>query len=192
MDVALGAMLLAIFAPVMLVAAVLIRLSSPGPILFPQCRIGLGNAPFTMLKFRTMRHHAPHRGLLRQTIPHDPRVTWVGALLRRTSVDELPQLLNVLRGDMSLVGPRPHAPGTCAGGTLFELVTPYYAARHLVRPGLTGLAQVRGLRGPTETEDKLLARLAADLEYIANWSLWLDIRILCSTVVALFNARNAC
>jgi lipopolysaccharide/colanic/teichoic acid biosynthesis glycosyltransferase len=107
-------------------------------------------------------------------------------------VDEFPQLVNVLRGEMSLVGPRPHAPGTCAGGRPFESVTPYYSARHRVRPGMTGLAQVRGLRGPTETEDKLLRRVQADLEYIANWSIWLDLHILCRTAVSVLTARNAC
>jgi polysaccharide biosynthesis protein PslA len=122
---------------------------------------------------------------------HDKRVTRVGAFLRRHSLDELPQLVNVLRGDMSLVGPRPHAPGTRAGGTAFEMVTPHYAARHCVRPGITGLAQVRGWRGATETEQMLLRRVESDLEYIDTWSLWLDIGILARTVVSLFAARNA-
>jgi lipopolysaccharide/colanic/teichoic acid biosynthesis glycosyltransferase len=107
------------------------------------------------------------------------------------SLDELPQLINVLRGDMSLVGPRPHAPGSCAGGTPFEQVTPYYPARHRVRPGITGLAQVRGLRGETDTEDKLIRRVDADLEYIANWSLWLDFAVLVRTPVSILIERNA-
>jgi lipopolysaccharide/colanic/teichoic acid biosynthesis glycosyltransferase len=107
------------------------------------------------------------------------------------SIDEWPQLLNVLLGEMSLVGPRPHAPGTCAGATPFELVTPQYSARHRVRPGMTGLAQVRGLRGETETERKLLQRIAADLEYIEHWSVWLDVKILTRTGVSLFTTRNA-
>jgi lipopolysaccharide/colanic/teichoic acid biosynthesis glycosyltransferase len=111
-------------------------------------------------------------------------VTPVGAFLRRLSLDEFPQLFNVLRGDMSLVGPRPHAPGTCAGGKPFELVTSFYPIRHRVRPGITGLAQVRGLRGQTETEEKLIRRVDADLEYIANWSLWLDFAVLARTVVS--------
>jgi len=121
----------------------------------------------------------------------DPRITRIGAWLRSRSLDELPQLVNVLCGEMSLVGPRPHAPGTCAGGRPFELVSPRYAARHGVRPGITGLAQVRGWRGETETEDKLLHRVECDLEYIATWSLWLDLVILARTVTAVLHMRNA-
>ena len=111
-----------------------------------------------MLKFRTMRHDAEGPGSCPQATRQDPRVTRIGALLRRTSFDELPQLLNVLAGSMSLVGPRPHAPGTCAAGRPFEAITHRYAARHSVKPGMTGLAQVRGWRGETDTEEKLLRR----------------------------------
>jgi exopolysaccharide biosynthesis polyprenyl glycosylphosphotransferase len=190
-DIVLGLLALAVWAVPMLAIALLIRLDSPGPILFRQRRTGYRNLPFETLKFRTMHHHPPERGRLHQTTRHDPRVTRVGAFLRRLSLDELPQLFNVLRGDMSLVGPRPHAPGSCAGGTPFELVTPYYPVRHRVRPGITGLAQVRGLRGETETEDKLIRRVEADLEYIANWSLWLDFGLLARTVVSVVTDRNA-
>lgn len=175
----------------MLAAALAIRLESPGPVLFRQRRIGFANVGFEMWKFRTMHHHAPERGRLTQVTLHDKRVTQVGAFLRQTSLDELPQLFNVLRGDMSLVGPRPHAPGTCAGGKPFELVTPHYPARHRVKPGLTGLAQIRGWRGETETEEKLLRRVESDLEYINNWSLWLDVVILARTAVPVFAMRNA-
>lgn len=190
-DIGIALLLLALFAAPMLLAALLIRLDTKGPILFRQRRIGLGNVGFEMLKFRTMHHHPPEHGRLRQTARHDPRVTRVGALLRRTSADELPQLFNVLRGDMSIVGPRPHAPGTCAGGRPFELVTPRYAARHRVRPELTGLAQVRGWRGETDTEEKLLRRVESDLEYIERWSLWLDFVILARTAVSVLAMRNA-
>lgn len=190
-DIGIALLLLALFAAPMLLAALLIRLDTKGPILFRQRRIGLGNVGFEMLKFRTMHHHPPEHGNLRQTARHDPRVTRVGALLRRTSADELPQLFNVLRGEMSIVGPRPHAPGTCAGGKPFELVTPRYAARHRVRPGLTGLAQVRGWRGETDTEEKLLHRVESDLEYIERWSLWLDFVILARTAVSVLAMRNA-
>lgn len=190
-DILVALVLLAILSPVMLLIAFAIRLDSRGVILFRQRRIGYGNIPFETLKFRTMRSDADGGGVLRQATRHDPRVTRVGMLLRRFSVDELPQLINVLRGDMSLVGPRPHAPGTRAGGKPFELVTPRYFARHLVRPGLTGLAQVRGLRGETETEDKLIRRVEADIEYIEHWSLWLDVKILARTVVAVFSTQNA-
>jgi polysaccharide biosynthesis protein PslA len=182
---------LVVFCIPMLVIALLIRLESPGKVLFRQRRIGFGNAGFEMLKFRTMRQHQPESGRLTQATRHDRRVTRVGGFLRHTSLDELPQLFNILRGDMSLVGPRPHAPGTCAGGKPFEQVTPHYPARHRVKPGLTGLAQIRGWRGETETEEKLLRRVESDLEYIATWSLWLDLVILARTVTPVFAMRNA-
>ncbi len=190
-DIAVSTLLLALHAPLLLLIAIAIKLESPGPVLFRQRRIGLHQHPFELLKFRTMQHHPPDRGRLRQTCPHDPRVTRVGALLRRASFDELPQLCNVLRGEMSLVGPRPHAPGTCAGGTPFEQVSTRYPQRHRVRPGMTGLAQVRGWRGQTDTEEKLLYRLDSDLEYIATWSLWLDCVVLARTVAAVLRMRNA-
>lgn len=190
-DIVIALLLLAVWALPMLLAALLIKLDSPGPVLFRQTRIGLGNRPFEMLKFRTMYQHPPERGRLRQTARHDPRITRVGRFLRHTSGDELPQLFNVLRGDMSMVGPRPHAPGTCAGGRPFEQITPIYPLRHRMRPGMTGLAQVRGWRGETETEEKLLRRIDSDLEYIANWSLWLDVVILVRTGVSVLTMRNA-
>jgi polysaccharide biosynthesis protein PslA len=190
-DIILAILLLAAFAPVMLLMALAIALESPGPILFHQRRIGFADRHFEMLKFRTMRHHAPEHGTLTQTTRDDPRVTRVGAILRRTSLDELPQLVNVLRGDMSMVGPRPHAPGTCVRGRPFELVAPNYAARHRVRPGMTGLAQVRGWRGETDAEEKLLRRVAADLEYIETRSLGLDFVILARTAVSVLTMRNA-
>jgi polysaccharide biosynthesis protein PslA len=190
-DIAIALLLLAVFAPAMLVAVLAIRMESPGPALFRQRRIGFANIGFEMLKFRTMHHRAPGRGRLMQTTRRDPRVTRVGAIMRRTSLDELPQLFNVLRGDMSIVGPRPHAPGTCVGDRPYELVAPRYAARHRVPPGMTGLAQVRGWRGETETEEKLLRRVKADLEYIENWFLWLDLAIMARTTVSVLTMRNA-
>jgi lipopolysaccharide/colanic/teichoic acid biosynthesis glycosyltransferase len=191
LDIAIATFGLIVLAAPMLLIALAIALDSPGPILFRQRRIGLANTAFDIWKFRTMHHEPANGGLLRQTRRHDPRVTRVGALLRPISLDELPQLFNVLRGDMSIVGPRPHAQGTCAGGKPFELVTSRYSLRHRVRPGLTGLAQVRGWRGETETEEKLLRRVEADLEYIDNWSLWLDFTILMRTVVSVLTMRNA-
>jgi len=190
-DIVLAVLLLILFSPVMLLAAAAITLESPGPAVFRQQRIGFANRRFEMLKFRTMRHHALEQGGLTQTTRDDPRVTRVGAFLRRTSLDELPQLVNVLRGDMSLIGPRPHAPGTCVRGMPFELVASNYAARHRVRPGMTGLAQVRGWRGETDAEEKLLCRVAADLEYIETWSLQLDFVILARTAVSVLTMRNA-
>lgn len=187
-----GAMLLIILLAVPMSAiALAIHLESPGRILFRQKRIGYANRAFETLKFRSMWDHAVETGTLRQTCRDDARVTHVGNFLRHASMDELPQLFNVLRGDMSLVGPRPHAPGTCAGGKPFELVTPRYQLRHRVRPGITGLAQVRGLRGETETEDLLLRRVESDLEYIETWSLWLDLTILLRTAKAVFCTQNA-
>ena len=190
-DFTFAALILLLHALPMCLIALAIKLESPGPVFFRQQRIGWGNRPFELLKFRTMLHHAPDTGRLRQTRQHDPRVTRIGALLRRTSFDELPQLLHVLRGEMSLVGPRPHAPGSCAGGTPFEQLSDWYPMRHHVRPGMTGLAQVRGWRGETDTSEKLLRRLGSDLEYIENWSLGLDFLILARTVLAVLCQRNA-
>jgi lipopolysaccharide/colanic/teichoic acid biosynthesis glycosyltransferase len=190
-DIVVSLLTLVSHLPFLLPLAIAIKLDSPGPVLFRQRRIGLHGRPFELFKFRTMQHRPTDCSRLRQTCPRDPRVTRIGALLRHTSFDELPQLWNVLRGDMSLVGPRPHAPGTCAGITPFEQVTDRYAQRHRIRPGMTGLAQVRGWRGQTDTEEKLLHRLDSDLEYIATWSLWLDCIILARTVATVLRMRNA-
>lgn len=183
-----GLGLLGLMLPVI---AWLICRDSAGPIFFRQTRIGRHGHRFRMLKFRTMRHDAcePHR--CHQARRGDPRITPVGAWLRRTSLDEWPQFVNVLKGEMSIVGPRPHAAGSRAGNRLFEDVTHRYAARHLVKPGMTGLAQIRGLRGETDTEDKLVRRVEADIEYIETWSLWLDLWIIWRTVVALPRMPNA-
>ncbi len=185
-----AALLLLLCAVPMLIAALLIRLESSGPALFRQRRIGLDGTSFMIWKLRTMHVQRASDDGLCQARRSDPRVTRVGAWLRRLSLDELPQLVNVLRGEMSLVGPRPHAPGTCAGGRPFEQISPRYTARHRVRPGMTGLAQVRGWRGETQTEDKLLHRVESDLEYIETWSLWLDLVILLRTL-AMARLRNA-
>lgn len=191
-DVLIASFMLALLAPLMAIVAVWVWCDSRGPVLFTQRRIGLGGREFAMLKFRTM-HAAPegNSGEWFQAVRGDARVTRAGAFLRRTSFDELPQLVNVLRGEMSLVGPRPHAPGTRAGGRRFEEVAPLYAARHRVRPGMTGLAQVRGWRGETDTEEKLVQRIASDLEYIGGWSLWLDLVLLTRTFGAMLSMRNA-
>jgi lipopolysaccharide/colanic/teichoic acid biosynthesis glycosyltransferase len=175
----------------MLLIAAAIRLTNKGPALFRQERIGLDGRRFVMLKFRTMHHAAQHSGSFLQATRDDPRVTCVGAMLRHTSLDELPQFLNVLEGSMSLVGPRPHAPGTCAAGRPFEAVAVHYAARHCVKPGMTGLAQIRGWRGETDTEEKLLRRVDCDLEYIATWSPFGDLLILWHTIVGVLRMPNA-
>ncbi|HYZ23018.1 MAG TPA: sugar transferase [Rhodopila sp.] len=191
-DVALASLALLLLGVPMVVVAAVMWLQGDGPALFRQQRIGLHNRPFTMLKFRTMRAGAADAaGMCRQATRDDPRVTRLGRFLRRTSFDELPQLLNVLSGEMSLVGPRPHAPGTCAAGRPFETITDRYAQRHCVKPGMTGLAQVRGWRGETDTVEKLLHRVDSDLEYIAMWSLRRDLAIIVRTAVTVLLMRNA-
>ncbi len=190
-DIVLASISLIMMSLPMLLAIVAIRLTSKGPALFRQERIGLNGRRFVMLKFRTMYHTVAPPGSLPQATRDDPRVTPIGALLRRTSFDEFPQLINVLTGSMSLVGPRPHAPGTCAAGRPFEAVSHRYGARHVVKPGMTGLAQIRGWRGETDTEEKLLRRIDSDLEYIATWSLGRDLMIICRTIVTMLRMTNA-
>lgn len=190
-DKLLTVLILIVAAPVMLLAALAIKLDSPGPILFRQPREGFNNGTFRCFKFRTMYHGQLEYKNITQASRDDPRVTRVGRFLRRTSIDELPQLFNVLLGDMSLVGPRPHAASTRAGGRLFSDVVQSYAARHKVKPGITGWAQVCGWRGETDTEEKLVKRFEHDLYYIENWSIWLDLYILVRTVGAVLLPRNA-
>jgi lipopolysaccharide/colanic/teichoic acid biosynthesis glycosyltransferase len=167
--------------------ALAIRLDSPGPVLFRQLRSGRNQMPFEVLKFRTMTvRRTADEGL--QATPSDPRVTRVGWFLRRTSLDELPQLINVLRGDMSLVGPRPHL---AEHDNRFAAMVATYPQRHQVKPGLTGLAQVRGYRGETRTRCCVEGRVAADLAYVGNWSLSLDAKIIAQTFGAVLTGRNA-
>ncbi len=191
MDITLAALFLLLVSVPMALIAAAIRLTSPGPVLFRQQRIGLHGSRFVMLKFRTMHHVVENPGSCSQATRRDPRVTRLGAWLRRTSFDEFPQLLNVLAGSMSLVGPRPHAPGTCAAGRPFAAISHRYAARHDVRPGMTGLAQIRGWRGETDTEEKLLRRIDSDLEYIATWSAGRDLLIIWRTIVTMLRMPNA-
>lgn len=190
-DVLLASMILVLLTLPMALIALAIRIEGPGPVLFRQRREGLHGRMFVILKFRTMRHDLADPSAAMQTARGDARVTAAGRLLRRTSLDELPQLINVLRGDMALVGPRPHAPGMRADGLAPEHAVPRYAARHGVRPGLTGLAQVRGQRGAAETRALLAARVASDLEYIETWSLLGDLRILLRTALAVLRTTNA-
>jgi exopolysaccharide biosynthesis polyprenyl glycosylphosphotransferase len=190
-DYVLASLALVVAAVPMLLVALAVKLDSPGPVLFRQRRTGFNDQSFDVFKFRTMYAEATDYEAARQVRPGDPRVTRIGAILRRTSLDELPQLFNVLRGEMSFVGPRPHAPGTRAGNRRFDEVVANYAARHCVKPGLTGLAQVRGYRGATPTEDQILRRVESDLEYIAHWSLWLDFLIVLRTLLVVVRMRNA-
>jgi lipopolysaccharide/colanic/teichoic acid biosynthesis glycosyltransferase len=171
--------------------AMAIKLDSPGPILFRQPRVGFNDQPFEVLKFRTMYAGVTDIVGERQAIRKDPRVTRIGAWLRRKSLDELPQLVNVLKGEMSLVGPRPHAHGTTVEGRLFHEAVSRYAARHRVKPGITGWAQVNGWRGETDVMLKLEERLRHDLYYVENWSVWLDFVILARTLLVPIRDRNA-
>lgn len=190
-DFLLGSMLLLVCSPVMLLIALAIRIDSPGPIFFCQTRHGFNNNLIRVRKFRTMYQHLTDVSANVLTQRDDPRVTRIGRLLRRTSLDELPQLFNVVTGEMSLVGPRPHALQAKAGDTLYQDVIANYMARHRVKPGLTGWAQVNGWRGETDTHEKLIQRVQHDLYYIDNWSIWLDLWILLRTGWAVLRARNA-
>ena len=184
----LGALLmLVVLSPVLFLIALAIRFSSPGPVIFRQKRHGFGGEIIEVLKFRSMKPHAEPSGQVTQATVSDNRVTRIGAFLRRTSLDELPQLINVLKGQMSLVGPRPHA---LEHNHLYQNRIPRYMLRHKVRPGMTGWAQVNGFRGITDSEDKMALRIEHDLWYIQNWTLWLDVRILVLTPLAMVH-RNA-
>ncbi len=189
LDLALTVPAVIILSPVYLLIAATIKLEDGGPIFFVQERTGRANCLFRMLKFRSMGvEESDYRGD-RSAALDDDRVTRVGRFIRRTSLDELPQLLNVLVGDMSLVGPRPHALGSRAGGKLFWEIDSTYWHRHSLKPGLTGLAQVRGHRGATDHEIHLRERLSADLEYLNDWSPWRDIVIILTTVKVLIHDR---
>lgn len=176
--------------PLLAIMAVLIKIESHGPAFFRQERIGISNRNFTIWKLRSMRTEVLDAQGTRSASRDDDRLTNIGRFVRRTSIDELPQLWNVLRGDMSIVGPRPHAPGSRAENLLFWDIDERYWHRHAVKPGLTGLAQIRGYRGSTEAREDLTNRLQADLEYVANWSLLGDVRIMLQTFGVLSH-KNA-
>lgn len=181
-DLLLGGLILILLSPLMLLCATAIKLDSKGPVLFRQNRYGYNNTLIGVYKFRSMYHEMRDDNCERQTVADDPRITRVGNILRKTSLDELPQLFNVIRGDMSLVGPRPHATNTKAAGKLFEEVVREYSVRHKVKPGITGWAQVMGWRGETDTEEKILRRVECDIYYMENWSIFLDIEIIFRTI----------
>ncbi|WP_041528814.1 sugar transferase [Pelagibacterium halotolerans] len=182
MDVLVSAITLIMLSPAFLLIAVAIRTSSKGSILFRQTREGLNGKPIEIYKFRTMYIDRCDISGVAQTTSDDPRITPIGRFLRRTSLDELPQLFNILKGDMSLIGPRPHAFGMFAGGTTYERLVPYYKARQTMKPGLSGWAQANGLRGPTDNAIRARARIDHDLAYIENFSLLLDIKIIWKTL----------
>jgi undecaprenyl-phosphate galactose phosphotransferase/putative colanic acid biosynthesis UDP-glucose lipid carrier transferase len=178
-DLLIAVAALIMLTPMMILVAILIKLNSPGPVLFMQTRNGFNGRPFKIFKFRTMS--VLEDGLvIRQATKSDPRTTRLGRVLRRSNIDELPQLFNVIAGDMSLVGPRPHA---AVHNSKYEKVIAKYAYRHHVKPGLTGWAQINGLRGETKTIDLMAKRVEYDLWYIKNWSIWLDFRILLHTLI---------
>lgn len=191
LDILVSALVLILASPFMLVIAVLVKLSSAGPVFFRQKRHGFNSGEFEMLKFRSMRVGevvTDEDGKEKQAQVGDARITWVGRILRATSLDELPQLINVLKGDMSLVGPRPHA---LSHNNYYERLIERYASRHKMPPGLTGWAQLNGWRGETETIEKMAKRVEYDIWYIENWSFALDLKILLLTPLVLLFQRRA-
>jgi Undecaprenyl-phosphate glucose phosphotransferase len=190
-DIIIGSLMLIVLSPLLALIALAIRLDSPGPVLFRQPRLGFNNRLFTCYKFRTMHHGMTDLLGDRQATRGDSRVTRIGKWLRALSLDELPQLLNVLKGNMSLVGPRPHPPNTKAEDKLFSDVVAKYAFRHRVKPGITGWAQVNGWRGETTTVEQIENRVACDLAYIDNWSIWFDLRIMMLTITREILSRHA-
>lgn len=181
-DIIVAAGAIVVLSPLLMLVALLVMIEDGGPSLFVQRRMGQGNTFFGMYKFRSMAAGRSDERGDRSTTRDDDRITRIGRFIRRTSIDELPQLFNVLRGDMSIVGPRPHAIGSQAGDKLFWEVDSRYWLRHALKPGMTGLAQVRGLRGATDHESDLAGRLNADLEYLNGWSIWRDIAIFFATL----------
>ncbi|HEY1092140.1 MAG TPA: undecaprenyl-phosphate glucose phosphotransferase [Burkholderiaceae bacterium] len=186
-DVVLSLLILVLISPVLLAVAIGVKLSSPGPVIFRQRRNGLDGEEIIVYKFRSMRTQ-DNGAVVKQATPDDPRITRFGAFIRRTSLDELPQFFNVLQGRMSIVGPRPHA---VAHNEEYRELIKAYMVRHKVRPGITGWAQVNGLRGETRTVDKMQLRVEYDLEYLRNWSLGLDLQIIVRTIRLVLFDRNA-
>jgi len=191
-DRVVGALMLVLLAPVMAVVALAIRLDSPGPVLFRQKRFGFNNERIDVFKFRSLYHHQADPTAAKVVTKNDPRVTRVGRFIRKTSLDELPQLFNVVfKGNLSLVGPRPHAVQGRLATRLFDETVDGYFARHRVKPGITGWAQVNGWRGEVDNEQKIQKRVEFDLYYIENWSVLFDVYILLKTPFALLKSENA-
>lgn len=190
LDLAITVPAIIVLAPMMALTALAIRLETSGPVFFRQPRVGRGNRLFKVLKFRSMHTDLCDASGNRSTARGDDRITRVGRIIRATSIDELPQLFNVLLGDMSLVGPRPHALGSLAGDQLFWRIDETYWLRHQLKPGITGLAQMRGHRGATLHASDLVNRLQSDMEYIQDWSIWRDFAILVGTARVLVH-KNA-
>lgn len=187
-DIVIGALISLLILPVCAAIALAIKFTSPGPVLFKQYREGSNGRHFKVYKFRSMHVHNENDGQVIQAKKNDSRITTIGAFLRRTSLDELPQFFNVLQGRMSIVGPRPHA---LAHNEQYKELVESYMRRHKVKPGITGWAQVNGLRGETDTLQKMQRRVEYDLWYIDNWSLWLDLKIIVMTIFKGFINKNA-
>lgn len=190
-DKVVATLILIAALPVMTLVALAIKLDSRGPVFFRQKRYGFNNELIEVFKFRSMRADRSDQDAARLVTKNDSRVTAVGRFIRKTSLDELPQLFNVLKGELSLVGPRPHAMQAKAANALYDEVVDSYFARHRVKPGITGWAQINGWRGETDTEDKIQRRVEHDLFYIENWSIWFDLYILFRTPFSLLNTQNA-
>jgi putative colanic acid biosynthesis UDP-glucose lipid carrier transferase len=186
-DKVFATVVLVLLLPLFIVIAICIKYTSPGPVFFKQPRLGLNGKKFDVYKFRTMKVHQEHDKVTQAT-KNDPRITPIGGFLRRTSLDELPQFINVLLGDMSVVGPRPHA---LQHNEMYKGLLELYMLRHRVKPGITGWAQIHGHRGETDTVDKMAKRVQFDLHYIQNWTLWMDIRIIAWTAFKGWTGKNA-
>ncbi|RDK10487.1 undecaprenyl-phosphate glucose phosphotransferase [Cupriavidus lacunae] len=186
-DRTFAALVLVTLSPLFLIIGIMIKRSSPGPVLFRQERLGLDGRVIHVYKFRSMKVHAEH-GTVTQATKGDTRITPIGAFLRRTSLDELPQFINVLKGEMSVVGPRPHA---MAHNNMYKEQLDFYMLRHRVKPGITGWAQINGYRGETDTLDKMAKRVEHDIFYIRNWSFWMDLRIIFWTAFKGWTGQNA-
>ena len=189
-DLIFSSILIILLSPCLALIAIAIKLECTGPVLFVQRRRGLNGAVFSVFKFRSMFMQMADANCVTQCESNDPRVTALGAFLRRHGLDELPQLFNVLMGQMSIVGPRPHAPGTNIKGHLLHEISDLYDARHVVKPGITGWAQINGSRGSLRTTDDLKTRISYDLYYIANWSIWFDLKIIAFTPIRLIRDRT--
>jgi len=187
-DRALSILILLFVSPLMILIAIGVKVSSPGPVLFKQKRHGLGGKIVEVWKFRTMRVHQEHDGKVTQATRGDPRITRLGRFLRASSLDELPQFINVLQGRMSVVGPRPHA---VEHNNHYQTLVRRYMLRHSVKPGITGWAQINGYRGETDTLEKMAKRVECDIFYIRNWTIWFDLQIVALTVVRGFFQRSA-
>jgi putative colanic acid biosynthesis UDP-glucose lipid carrier transferase len=187
-DIILGGLIFILISPIMVVVALAIKFSSPGPILFKQKRLGWNGKVINVYKFRTMNKHEEEINLITQASRNDPRLTPIGTFLRKYSLDELPQFFNVLQGRMSIVGPRPHA---IVHNDYYKELVPRYMLRHKVKPGITGWAQINGYRGETDTLDKMEKRVEFDLHYIENMSIFLDFQIIIKTILKIFKDENA-